>query len=295
MSTKRVLTYVSADGSSLPFTVASGVALGRGFQVAGMPAVASTSVATPFKDGQDLTSLRYDMREVSVPVQIIGTSGADLEGKLDTLARVLDPRKGDGQLRLARYNGSTRSLTCRYVSGLTITEEFSNAAVLNWSAVLVFRATSPFWTDTSTASVTYTAGTPIITPFFPTTTPSSSVINIGASGAIITHSIVNTGDVETWPSYLFSNQTASPVVVNLTTGAFFVVDVSQTDGQAFQVDTGRSFIADVFTGVNYLPSLRPGSTLFPLPPGSSTIQITLANASTLTTAQVVWQDRYLAA
>ena len=182
---------------------------------------------------------------------------------LRQIARVLDPTKGVGSLRVRLPDGTVRQIGATYAGGLDASREENPHAI--W-APLVFRTPDPYWTD----GVEQTAQAPA-----------------GATSA----EVVNDGDYETWPVIHLAAPAAfaNPVLTN--TAVNQKIDIRAT-GRDMIIDCRPGYRSVVIDGRPNYAALTQDSELWPLVAGSQTVTFAAAPLNFTTTAS--WTERYLA-
>lgn len=242
-----------------------------------MPAVTMVEDTVPGQAGSRLRQVRIAARDAVLPFHLNAASDAALRDLLRTLARRLDPQRGDGKLRHTAIDGSMRELTCRYSGGLEGARTNGQAGPTFRKGALLFRAHDPYWYDTAGQSQTYTTGAqPVFfsDPFFGSPKLASDTV-------LGTQTISNAGDVEAWPVWTLKGPASSPIVLqNDTTGQEIRLAVTLTAAQSVVIDA-RPFRKTVRRddGTNLFGSLDPTSALWSLPQGDSTVTISLPGAT----------------
>jgi hypothetical protein len=282
----EIITWVDPDGAE---TVLSDQGTARvSYEMAGrfMPPVSFIEDDVPQHDGARLREVRVAPREVVVPVAVVGADQAEVRTTLRSLLRLLNPKRGNGRLRVTAPDGTVRDLTCRYSQGLEIEEKFEK--FVGWQrAVVVLRAVDPFWYDTAPTSATYTTGSQTtFFPFFPLVLNSDTVFG--------TQVIDNTGDVEAFPVWTVHGPCSSITLTNTTTGEVTDLPVALTASQVVTIDT-RPFRKTVTRddGTNLYGSLTTASVLWNLPTGLSTITVELPGADVDSYVTLVFSRRWL--
>lgn len=282
------LQYVDSAGAVLELSDLPGVrALGdSGLD---MPPVSFIEDAAPGQAGARLRDARIGARDAVLPFYLEAASETALRDLLRSLAKRMNPQRGDGRLRYIAVNGTTRDLTCRYNGGLEGARVVGQAGPTYRKGALVFRAVDPFWYDTTPTTVTLTAGsggTFLGSPFLP--------IKLGSDVVLGQQSVVNDGDVEAWPVWTVAGPVSSVMFQNLTTGLTIDLPVPLLAGESLVIDT-RPFRKTVRqnNGANLYGSLTATSALWPLREGINNVNI-MANGSTVDTyVTLVYSRRYL--
>lgn len=271
------LVWIDVAGAELTLVKTRG-ATGRH-----MPPAIVREEVVPDGDGSRVRSVRFDARQVVVPIYVEGPARTDLIAAVRTLARAMNPKRGEGTLRSTAADGEIRDLRCRYVDGLGLEETFPQFAV----PTLLFRASDPFWYAATDQIVEYRTGTPsTFFPLFPLTLSSSTVF-----GDVI---VDNTGDVEAWPVWLVTGPGSDLVLRNVTTGYVIDLPITLAAGESLTIDTrpGERTVLKQ-DGTNLFPNLTDDSALWPLIEGDNRIQIEFSAATAASAVQLAYRRRFL--
>lgn len=281
----ETLTWIDPDGNQYPLTVASDRLVRGRVQGRIAPPVEMTEERVPEQPGARLRQVVNGVREVAVPFGFWGESPAELLVHKRTLTVAMDPTRGEGRLRSEADDGTQRDLPCRYAGGLELIEDHP----LRQPAVLVFRAHQPYWLDVNVQSNTFTTGqTATFFPFFP--------LRLSGSEVFAGTTIVNDGDVETWPVWDITGPGSELRLVNVTTGRRLELATVLGVGGQVTIDT-RPFVKTVTLddGTNLFGDLSYDSDLWPLVRGPNAIRIEMVGATADSQVQLTWQRRWLTA
>lgn len=272
------LSFIAPDGTETVLTRQPDLEVHWALGVTGrfMPPVVRTEDEAHGQDGVRLREVRFGPKDVNLPVTVIGVDEQAVRAKLRSLARTLNPKRGDGRLRVTSVDGTVREITCRYNSGMEGREARGDMGKVFQRAVLVLRADDPYWYDTAPQSQTYTTGAP--RPFFANPFFGSPLLN--SETIIGTQVVANDGDEETWPVWTVHGPCTSITLRNDTTGETIVLPIALTAAQTVTIDT-RPFRKTVVRddGTNLFGQLDTASTLWSLPLGDSTVSISLPGAT----------------
>jgi hypothetical protein len=278
------VSWISADGTEYPISDNHLIMAGSDGRF--MPPVDFVEEDIPFQHGSQLREVLVRPREVDLPIYVDGTSEIDLRNQLRTLLRVLNPLKGNGKLRITGPDGSQRELTCRYKGGMEISEK-GNSKIGNLQAVvLVLRAFDPFWYDTITKVETFTINQQA-TSFFPI-----FPLRLSSSTVFADFTVDNSGDVETWPEWIIKGPGENIYLRNLTTGETLRLNTSLGLGESIRIDT-KPFSKTVIKGNNEnLFYTIENSTLWALQEGFNSIRLEMSNATSDSSIQLSYKNRY---
>lgn len=289
----ETLIWIDPTGVQTTLTDQPNVEVRYGLTGRFMPPVDARDEVAPLQPGSRLRQVRHETREVDLPIRVFGTSEATLRTTLRQFVRLLDPVRGDGRLRALAPDGSQRELVCRYVGGLQGQEEETLLGFAQ-DAVVVLRAYEPYWLDLNDQTNAYTLGAPAGS-FFPL-----PPLRLSSSAIFAAQSIANGGDVDAWPVWTLTGPGDTPTIRNLTTGKWLQLSGSVSAGQQVTIDTrprttsapnGKTVTAG--DGSNWFARLVPGSALWPLEPGSNSIQIEFGAATSASTVAYRYRPRYL--
>lgn len=283
-----VIEYVAADGTVISLSELPGVRhLGaRGLD---MPPFSFIEDEVPEQAGVRLRAVRTLPREATLPFYLEQASVQALRTLLRTLARRLNPQRGDGHLRVRTDDGTTRDLTCRYAGGLEGSRIRGESGAMWRRGALVFRAADPYWYDTQPTSITYTTGAQksfLGDPFLPLKLTSDTVLG--------TQTVTNDGDVDADPVWTVHGPCTSIKLRNVTTGQVIDLPVALTAAQTVIIDTrpGRKTVRRD-DGTNLFGNLTPASSLWPLPMGDSQVTAELPGATADTYVTLTYARRWL--
>jgi hypothetical protein len=184
---------------------------------------------------------------------------------LRQIARVLDPTKGVGSLRVRLPDGNVRQIGATYAGGLDASTEDSPGAI--W-APLVFRTPDPYWTDGITQTTQWPTGATSL-------------------------DIVNDGDYDTWPIITLAGDGGpvdSPTLTN--TAINKKIQITAAANQIV-LDCRPGHRSVAINGIPNYGAMSADSEMWPLVAGAQVLS--LAGPATATTrVTLVWARRFLA-
>lgn len=278
--------WIDAKGDETPLSDSPNIRVLVGPTGRFMPPVDLVEQQVPFQAGTRLKQLYVKSREIDLPLGITGTSKSDLRVQIRNILNMFNPTLGDGTLKIVNEDGSQRLINCRYSSGLEIQE----TGLLWQNVIIVLKAFDPFWYDDSSIVQTFNLNENpgLFFPILPLRLASSTVF------ADVT--INNTGDVETYPEWIITGPGESIKITNLTTG-----DVIYLDNPDAVLDAGETITIDTSPfaktvtksdGSNWFYTLSDDSSLWALQEGNNNIQIEMANATSDSSIQLTYKNRY---
>lgn len=276
------LADVAADGSYKRVVAAGATGLGM------LPVSFGTQKSTGVP-GARVREVRHESREIDLPMFWQDASPAAITARVAALFRAVDPRRGEGTLRVKTGAGEWRDFPCRYVDGLggdTSPETKQRA----WRRfVLRFRADDdPYCYESAEVVETIARGTP--RPFF-----SVAPLRVNTPALYARIPRTNGGDVDAWPVWTITGPGRDAGLFNATTGSDTIVLASLGAGQTLTIDTrprqrNRVRLGD---GTSLFSALTPGSTLWPLVPGVNEVSVNVNEAGAGTSVALSWRRGYL--
>jgi hypothetical protein len=279
----ETMRYVSPWGGSVQFLIRAGV-LGRL-----MPPVAIFEDPSPGGPGGRYYASRHLTRPLEVPV-VAPPYFAGRE-ELREWARVLDPRRGPGQLVVERGQFAGRWLRCIYEAGLDVVREDGTSPQL--LGTLLFRAMEPYWQDGETMrlQVSLLGQVEEWFPIFP--------LVLGRSTAQGQFDAWNLGDVECWPVFTIRGPGSDIRLTNRTTGRLIASTSLQLSAAQFlQIDTRvghkTALLYEGATIIDVFGQLTDDTEFWPLVEGLNDIHLDLGLATAQTEILAEYTQQYLA-
>lgn len=295
------LQWIAYDGTITDLnSFASGYVLAGQPTGLGMPPTSAASSTVFDQPGELLEAVHLGLRDVMIPLGIVGDSRQSVDVGLAYLARQMNPAYGFGALRVERESGDARLLVCRYSSGLEGTMLIGEAPTGDlWiEPKLDLRAYDPYLIDEADTVLTFgtTGGaTWFGHPWFP--------LQLGSSTVFADATISNSGDDYAWPVFTIRGPATNPRLTNVTTGA--VIDlsagsgVSLAAGDVLVIDTRPNIGTIVKTAgavvSNAWPAMTTVSDLWPLVRGDNTVRVAVGGANASSAVEVAYRLRYLTA
>lgn len=274
--------WIDASGNEIALSDSPNIEVVVGPTGRFMPPVDLIEQQVPFQAGTRLKQAYVKSRDIDLPLEIMGISTSDLRSQIRNLLTMFNPLSGDGQLKIIAEDGSQRLINCRYSSGLEIQE-----SGMSWQRVtVVLKAFDPYWYDPNPVVQTYTAGTPAT--FFPILP-----MRLTSSTVFADTTINNTGDVESWPTWVISGPGDTIYIRNLTTGEFININYTLGGGETITIDTrlGKKTVT-LNDGTNLYPNMSSDSSLWALQAGNNQIRIEMQNSKSVSSVQLSYQNRY---
>lgn len=216
------------------------------------------------RDGGVWRNTRRSVRNIDLPVTVLGSSATDVETKLRRLSRLTQDTLGPTVLTAIRDSGNL-TMELHYTGGAEL-EYGGDSAGATWAKlVLSFQAPQPFWESATEESFSITSG-----QTGRGLLPQLSKLRVSSSKSLGIISVDNTSDVPVYPVYEVAGPISDLVVSNGTESWGF--DVTIAEGDVVEVDTEAGTVTGV-DGVNLYSYLAPAPKLFSFPPGETTITV----------------------
>jgi hypothetical protein len=282
MDNREMFFWIDSNGTETGLSGQGNIEVMIGPEGRFMPPISLVEESVPFQHGGRLRQVNIQTREIDLPLEISGIDYMEVRNKLRELLKAFNPLNGDGKLKCIAPNGTQRELSCRYSGGMEISE-----SGMTWQRfVLVLKAFDPFWYDSSTHVETFKTGQPAtFFPIFPLRLTSSTVF--------ADTSVNNEGDVETWPEWIIAGPGENIRLRNLTTGEVLNVFTSLGVGETITIDTrpGKKTVKKN-DGTDLFSTLSEASSLWSLQEGNNSIRIEMSNATSDSSVQLSYRNRY---
>lgn len=256
-------------------------------EVGGWGAAPVTLVTDPLaRGGVHVRHQRPEPRRLTWPLHIYGDTHVEFIRRYRTLMRAfaLTKYRGPGTLTIYRPDGTARAIDCLYEDG------WGGEPSENWvfaNPTITLLCPDGYFRDTERRFVRreYTAaGNPYLSPY--RTVVSAQVL--GES------TVVNTGDVQTWPSWTITGPATQLVATNETTGESFTFTHSLLGGQTatITVTPTRALVRGP-NDENLVGKLNwPGASLWALLPGSNDVDFQVFGSGPGTAIELSFYPRY---
>lgn len=240
-----------------------------------MPDVQHQDIIVPGKPGGVHLLARHQNHEFTLTLTLATADEPSLRQAQRNLVYAMDPSRGEGIIRVTSTIGDVREIPCYYVSGLGMDESPGNSGPNMQQAKVTFRAYDPYWRDVSDTSASFDVGAvPTFFPIFP--------LRLTSSQIAVDATVLNDGDVQTWPWFTIQGPGSSITLQNITTGKFITFNtLSLTSGQSVVVDTRPGAKTVTLTTANdTFYDLSDFSSLWPLVVGNNAVRLTMSGAIT---------------
>lgn len=255
-----------------------------------MPPTKIVTTGVPGQSGSRLREVRHGERQFKVRVILSSATEPLLRTAQRAMATSMNALNGEGIYRVQSPLGDVREIKCLLAAGFEVEEKPGESGPTMQKADLVFQAGDPYWRASSDTSQTFTIGvTPTFFPIFP--------IRLTSSQIAVDTSVLNDGDVESWPVWQIAGPGSAITLRNLTTGKQLSLPTGAlVAGQSLTIDTTpgvKSIRTD--DGVSAWSVLDLSvSSLWSLAVGSNSIRLEMGGAiAGSSSLQLNFRKRYL--
>lgn len=215
---------------------------------------------------------KRDVREIDLPLTILGKSREDTESKLRRLSVIL---RDKAVLAVTYENGETWTLDT-YLAGGGQTQFGStgNDYFCQWD--LILHAPQPFWQSTAPFSVSIVSSSATRGLLAGSSPKSLAFLRVKSSQAFGTVTVTNTGDVNAPAVWTIKGpSTLTTVTLN---GVGFTFGDTISSATTITIDCEAGTVKDQ-TGANRYSGLGTAPKLFSIPPGDQTVTVLITGAT----------------
>ena len=226
---------------------------------------------------------RRGVRNVDMPVTVLGSSATDVEDKLRRLAKLTQDTAGPTILTALRDAGNV-FLELHYVGGAEL-EYGGDTGGKTWAKLLLsFQAPNPYWQSADTESFSVTTGNTGRGLL-----PQLTKLRVSSSQALGLINVNNTSDVPVYPRFEIVGPVNGLEVTLNGQGWTFTENV--VTGDIFTVDHEAATVEGI-GGVNRYDILDTAPKFFAFPPGTSSVLVTGTSADANTRIDCVYNLAY---
>lgn len=226
---------------------------------------------------------RRAVRNVDLPVTVVGTDSADVETKLRRLAKLTQDTSGPTVLTAIRDSGDL-TLNVHYTGGAEL-EYGGDAGGDIWAKLLLsFQAPNPYWQSTDTETFTITTGNTGRGLL-----PQLSKLKVSSAQAIGIITVNNTSDVPVFPTFRVTGPVENLEVTLNGVGWSFTSSVAT--GEQYTVNHGTATVVDT-AGVNSYNILATNPKFFALQPGTQALLVNGTNADSNTSVVLEYNTAF---
>jgi hypothetical protein len=255
-------SLVGSNGDSIEFDETNFV-LNSGMAGFGI-APTEVRIAQSANDGGIWRYTKRGVRNVDLPITILGTDRSDVEAKLRRLAKLTQDRKGPTELRAIYDNDESLKLSLHYTGGAE--SQWGERAGLTWCSWLMsFQAPMPFWESNEEQSFSVTSanrGRGLL--------PQLSKLKVSNSENLGTVVVNSTADVDVFPVWVIQGPISNLVISSGSQSFGFNRTIASDE--IITLDTEFGTVKNQ-SNENLYSILNPAPKFFPFPPGDTTIQV----------------------
>lgn len=264
-------SLVGSNGDTIAFDDSSFV-LNPGMSGFGIPAT-EVRIAQSANDGGIWRYTKRGVRDIDLPITVLGTDRADVESKLRRLARLTQDKKGPTKLVASYDNDESLFLALHYTSGAE--SQWGDAAGMTWSTWLMsFQAPQPFWESNIEQTFSVTSanrGRGLL--------PELSKLKVSNSENLGTVVVESSADVDVYPIWIIQGPITNLEISNGLQSFGFNRTIASDE--IITLDTEFGTVKNQ-ANENLYSILNPAPKLFPFSPGNTTIEV-LGTETTLET------------
>lgn len=275
------ISLVGSNGDTIDLLDSGDYVLLTGVGGFGIPATA-VRIDDSSGDGGVWRHTKKGVRDLDLPIAILGTSEADVQTKLRRLSRLLQTTNGPTKI-VANYHDSSLFLEAHYVGGAeTQFGSDANGFFCRW--VLQMQAPQPYWQTTLQESFNIGAGSSGRGLL-----PQLTKLRVSSSQTLGVVTVDNEGDVVIYPKWVIQGPVTDLVISNGSQSFSFPAEILA--GRTYTVDTGTG---EVFNenDENIYHLLGTAPKLFGIAPGINGISVTGTNSSPDTQITCYYSPRY---
>lgn len=278
-----ILSLVGSNGDEIVFDNNGDYLLTEGLSGIGIPET-QVRFADSASDGGVWRFTKRGIREIDMPVMVLGNSQTALENNLRRLSNLLQDRRGATVLRASYSNGEVWELQDgHYTTGAQTTVE-SNGSPYWTRWVLTMQFANPFWIRQRSESFSLGTGGAQRSLI-----PNLAEMEITGSQVIGDITIENVGDCDSYPVWKIRGPVDS-VTITSQDGLSFSYDAIIPVGEEITIDTAMGTVVNQ-DGVNKYANLGASPKLFTLPAGTSEVSIEAVGSDQDTLVSLYYQPR----
>lgn len=274
-------TLTGANGDTITFGLSEFV-LNQGILGLGIPPTV-VRIDESSRDGGTFRFSRRGVRQIDLPVTVLGDTALEVEASLRRLAKITQDTSGATRLTALRDAGDV-FIDLHYVGGAELEFGGSAGGKQFARALFSFQAAYPYWQSADTESFSVVAGNTGRGLL-----PELSKLQVRSSQAIGLISVNNTSDVPVYPSFSIQGPVEGLTVTLNGEGWGFTETVPA--GEVYAVDHEAGTVVNS-AGGNIYNILDTSPKFFALPPGVSNVLVIGTNSTPDTEITLEYQLAY---
>ena len=254
--------------------------------LSGISAIPATQVRIDASAGNGgvWRNSKRGVRDIDLPITVLGTDRADVEEKLRRLARLTQDALGATVLTAEYSDDTSLAIDLHYVGGAEAGAWGEDVGLTYASWVMSFQAPTPFWQSTTVESFSVTSGNTGRGLL-----PQLSKLRVSSSQALGVVTVNNTGDVAAYPVWTVLGPVTGLTISNGSQSFGFNAPV--LPGQTITIDTETGLVTDD-SATNRYALLNSAPKLFALQPGLTAISVLGTEATSSTRITCSYSLRY---
>lgn len=273
-------SLIGASGDSIEFDYSSYV-LNPGFMGFNIPA-AEVRIENSAGDGGVFRHAKRGVRTLDLPVTVIGSSRDDVQTKLRRLGKLTQNVFGPLTLRATYSDGVSLDLQTYYTGGAEGQwGESGGETYARW--IISLKAPQPYWQSAIEEEFsigTGSTGRGLL--------PSLTKMKVSSSSTIGVVTVVNAGDVKTFPVWRIIGPVSNLVISN-GEEQFGLANIFSGEVVSVDTETGNVTNAD---GENVYSRLSVAPKLFSLPPGTTALTVLGSDTDLDFNVRLTYSPRY---
>lgn len=213
---------------------------------------------------------RRAVRNIDLPVTVLGASATAVETNLRRLAKLTQDTLGPTTLTALRDDGNL-TMELHYTGGAELAYGGETGGPTFARVLLSFQAPNPYWISADTESFSVTTGNTGRGLL-----PQLTKLRVSSSEAIGVINVNNTSDVAVFPVFEITGP-VTDLAITLN-GEGFGFNTTINEGDIVEVDHANATVTGT-GGVNRYAILNPSPKFFSFPPGTSSVLVTGTGAN----------------
>lgn len=276
------ISLVGANGDTIELADNGDFVLTTGVTGFGIPAT-NVRIDPSAGPGGVWRFTKRGVRDLDLPIVVLGTDRVDVETKLRRLARLLQDNDGATKIVANYSDGSSVFLEAHYVGGAE-TQFGSDATNFFCRWVIQMQAPQPYWATVTSQSFTVGSGSTGRGLL-----PQLTKLKVSSSQALGVVNVNNPGDVPTYPVWTLRGPMDYATVTDGT--QTFTYNAAIAAGETITINTESGEVTDNL-GANKYANMGAAPKLFPLAPGLTSLNISGTGATSSTVITCFYSPRY---
>lgn len=285
MATRQLTWYPPAHTGLSPIVLndqSAGFKVFKGSRGLGAVRYQLVTDDSVWSDGDTVDAAYVLPRSVMLPMEVRGGDRDEFLARLAALTAAMQTRApggrpAPGHLELAQHDGRRWRVACHYREGLPDEESVDTGGGTNWARFQVqLHAPDPFWYAAESTLLTWTYPDPV--PFLGA---NFLPLRISPSSVLGPTEIVNPGSESALGVWRVTGPGSDFIATNEASGEVLRVAETIPTGQVLTIVTDPT-IADIAlqpAGTDWWDYLVDGSALWEIPPGTTSVDLTLTGAA----------------